>query len=99
MAISDRIAVMEGGRIAQLDSAEALYRRPNSAFVAGFVGRANLLRATVRSVADGKAPLDLGGQVLVMPAEGVPAPGSPVSVVIRPESIAIDRSKMGPTAV
>src|ERR1700692_1758542 len=50
MAISDRIAVMEAGRIAQLDTAEALYRRPTSAFVAGFIGRANLLRATVESI-------------------------------------------------
>jgi iron(III) transport system ATP-binding protein len=99
MAISDRIAVMEAGRIVQLDTAEALYRRPTSAFVAGFIGRANLLRATVRSVADGRAALDVGGEVLVMPAEGVPAPGSAVSLVIRPESIAIDQSKTGPTAV
>jgi iron(III) transport system ATP-binding protein len=99
MAISDRIAVMEGGRIVQLDTAEALYRRPASAFVAGFIGRANLLRATVRSVADGRATLDVGGEMLVMRAEGVPAPGNPVSVVVRPESIAIDPSNAGPTAV
>jgi ABC-type Fe3+/spermidine/putrescine transport system ATPase subunit len=99
MAISDRIAVMEGGRIVQLDTAEALYRRPASAFVAGFIGRANLLRATVRSVADGRATLDVGGETLVMLAEGVPAPGSSVSVVIRPESIAIDRSNKGSTAI
>jgi ABC-type Fe3+/spermidine/putrescine transport system ATPase subunit len=39
MAISDRIAVMEAGRIVQLDTADALYRRPASAFVAGFIGR------------------------------------------------------------
>jgi iron(III) transport system ATP-binding protein len=99
MAISDRIAVMEGGKIAQLDTAEALYRRPTSAFVAGFIGRANLLRATVHSVADGKAMLDVGGEMLTMRAEGVPAPGSAVSVVIRPESIAIAASNTGPKAV
>jgi iron(III) transport system ATP-binding protein len=99
MAISDRIAVMEAGQIAQLDTAEALYRRPTSAFVAGFIGRANLLHATVRSVADGVAILDVGGEMLTIPAGGVPAPGSSVSVVARPESIAIDQSKTGPTAV
>ncbi len=99
MAISDRIAVMEAGRIVQLDTAEALYRRPASAFVAGFIGRANLLRAIVRSVADGRATLDVGGQILVMPAEGVPAAGDPVSVVVRPEKVAIVASNTGPTAV
>jgi iron(III) transport system ATP-binding protein len=99
MAISDRIAVMEGGRIVQLDTAEALYRRPTSAFVAGFIGRANLLHATVRSVAGGLAMLDVGGETLTMTAEGVPAPGSVVNVVVRPESIAIEKSGQGPTAV
>src|ERR1043166_5672150 len=42
MAISDRIAVMNAGTIAQLGDAEELYRRPASAFVAGFIGRTNL---------------------------------------------------------
>jgi iron(III) transport system ATP-binding protein len=101
MAISDRIAVMEGGRVVQLDTAEALYRRPTSAFVAGFIGRANLLRATVRSVAGGRATLDVGGEMLVMPADGMPEPGNLVSVIVRPESIGIDKDKSnaGLTAV
>src|SRR6201746_1741557 len=99
MAISDRIAVMEAGRIVQLDTAEALYRRPPSACVAGFIGRANLLRATVESVGDGRATLDIGGERLVMSAEGMPAPGQPVTVVVRPASIAIEKSGQGPTAV
>ena len=100
MAISDRIAVMEAGRIVQLDTAEALYRRPISAFVAGFIGRANLLRATVESVSDdNRATLDVGGQKLVMRSEGVPSPGNPVSVVVRPESIAIVAPNTGLAAV
>ena len=73
MAISDRIAVMEAGRIVQLDSAEALYRRPASAFVAGFIGRANLLRAIVESVSQGRATLDVGGQKITVSAQGVRA--------------------------
>src|SRR6201747_2629441 len=99
MAISDRIAVMEAGRIVQLDTAEALYRHPASAFVAGFIGRANLLRAIVESVNANTAILDVGGEMLTMPADGVPAPGSSVNVVIRPESIAIEKSGQGPAAV
>jgi ABC-type Fe3+/spermidine/putrescine transport system ATPase subunit len=99
MAISDRIAVMEGGRIAQLGTAQTLYRRPASAFVAGFIGRANLLRATVRRVADGVATLDVQGETLTMPADGVPAAGSAVSVVVRPESIALATSNAGAAVV
>jgi iron(III) transport system ATP-binding protein len=50
-------------------------------------------------VANGVATLDVDGEMLTMPADGLPAPGSPVNVVIRPESIAIEKSKTGPTAV
>jgi iron(III) transport system ATP-binding protein len=99
MAISDRIAVMEGGRIAQLGTAQALYRRPASAFVAGFIGRANLLRATVQRVADGVATLDVQGETLTMPADGVLAAGSAVSVVVRPESIGLATSTAGAAVV
>jgi ABC-type Fe3+/spermidine/putrescine transport system ATPase subunit len=95
MAISDRIAVMEAGRIVQLDTAEALYRRPASAFVAGFIGRANLVHGEVVSVADGRATLDVGGNRLVMRADRVPTPGNRVSVVVRPEAIAIVGSDTG----
>lgn len=99
MAISDRIAVMETGQIAQLDTAEMLYRHPTSAFVAGFIGRANLLRATVESVSQENAILDIGGQKLRVRAEGAPAPGNPVSIVVRPEAIAIVTSNTGLTGV
>src|ERR1700710_1371830 len=75
MAISDRIAVMETGRIVQLDTAEMPYRHPATAFVAGFIGRANLLQATVESVSGGTAILDIGGQKLATPAQSPPPPG------------------------
>src|ERR1700745_4016729 len=48
MAISDRIAVMNKGMIEQLGTAEELYRNPASVFVARFIGRSNLIEATVR---------------------------------------------------
>jgi iron(III) transport system ATP-binding protein len=99
MAISDRIAVMEAGRIVQLDTPEVLYRCPTSAFVAGFIGRANLLRATVESISENQATLDIGGQKLVVPAQGAPPAGNPVSVVVRPEAIAMVSSMTGLTAV
>ena len=89
MAISDRIAVIDSGRVAQLGSAEELYRRPASAFIAGFIGRANLLRGTVRTVADGDVVLDVVGQTVRLKATAPIASGAWVSAVVRPESIAI----------
>jgi iron(III) transport system ATP-binding protein len=95
MAISDRIAVMESGRIAQLDTAEALYRNPGSAFVAAFIGRANLLRARVKEAIPGRATLDIDGENLAIACDKAPAPGSIVNAVIRPESISIVRQSTG----
>jgi spermidine/putrescine ABC transporter ATP-binding subunit len=50
--MSDRVAVMHDGRIAQIDSPETLYERPNSRYVANFVGRTNLLDVIVREKLD-----------------------------------------------
>jgi len=57
LALGDRIAVMRGGRIEQVDTPRALYRRPASLFVASFLGQANLIPA--------RAPGREGGQVTV----------------------------------
>jgi len=48
MVASDRIAVMNQGRIEQVDAPRALYARPRTRFVAGFIGRTNLLEGLVR---------------------------------------------------
>jgi iron(III) transport system ATP-binding protein len=92
MAISDRIAVMKDGSIAQLGTAEELYRRPASSFVAGFLGRANLLPATVGASGSGSVTLDIAGTTItVASTESYPA-GTKLNVMIRPERISI-----GPT--
>ena len=48
LAISDRVIVMNGGRIEQIGTPEDIYNRPHSRFVADFVGSANLIAGTVR---------------------------------------------------
>jgi ABC-type Fe3+/spermidine/putrescine transport system ATPase subunit len=87
MAISDRIAVMAEGRLAQLGTAGELYRRPASAFVAGFLGRTNLLRGTASVAGDGALSLDLGG--LAHTLRDASARTGRVCAVIRPEAIEI----------
>ncbi|MEJ0079325.1 MAG: ABC transporter ATP-binding protein [Alphaproteobacteria bacterium] len=89
MAISDRIAVMKDGSIAQLGSAEELYRRPASSFVAGFLGRANLLPATVRASGSGSVTLDVAGAAITVPSAASFPAGTQLSVMIRPERISI----------
>ncbi len=96
LAMADRVAVMDGGSLQQLGSPEALYHRPASVFVAGFIGEPamNLLPATL---ADGAAPvLRLGPYAfpLARPLLGrldEAAAERAVVFGIRPEAIAIAR--------
>jgi ABC-type Fe3+/spermidine/putrescine transport system ATPase subunit len=92
MVTSDRIAVMNAGRIEQVDAPFALYNRPRTRFVAGFIGRTNFLDARLR---DGQ--LDLGGFVLpghVLNGRS-PAPGQSLLLSVRPQSIGLSRESGG----
>ena len=90
MAISDRIAVMNKGVIEQLGTAEDLYRRPASVFVARFIGRSNLIAATVTAIAEGHADLTIAGAPHTIAHEGTGfAAGQSVLANVRPEAIAI----------
>jgi iron(III) transport system ATP-binding protein len=91
MAISDRIAIMNEGRIVQIGDAEELYQRPSSQFVAGFLGNANFIRGTVAAATAGGVALDVAGRHWTV-ATGVPVTvGDIVEAVVRPEAIALGR--------
>jgi iron(III) transport system ATP-binding protein len=89
MAISDRIAVMRAGAIAQLGTAEDLYRAPRSAFVAQFIGRVNLVESRVLAAAGGGVTVELWGASLRVPADGAHVAGARVFLVLRPESLTL----------
>jgi spermidine/putrescine transport system ATP-binding protein len=80
LTMSDRIAVMEEGRLLQVGTPEEIYERPANRFVADFIGRTNLLEATVES-ADGVCLVN-GARVPVSTEH--PA-GTKVAVCLRPE--------------
>ncbi len=85
LAMSDRIAVMSGGRIEQLGTPEEIYHRPATAFAFGFVGLSTRLQGRVASAADGHVMVDTAlGPVR---AKANFLPGSPVLVGVRPERI------------
>ena len=67
MAISDHIAVMNEGKIVQIGTAEELYLRPESPFVAQFIGKINLLEAEVKEVREAEASLEILGQIYEIP--------------------------------
>ncbi|MGK7867189.1 ABC transporter ATP-binding protein [Falsiroseomonas sp. E2-1-a20] len=90
MATSDRIAVMNAGRIEQVDAPHLLYTRPRTRFVAGFIGRTNLLPAQLRN-----GEVGFGG--ISMQAGQVPgadtAKGGDILVSVRPQSIGLHRER------
>lgn len=82
LAMSDRVAVMNNGRIEQVGSPEEIYSRPRTAFVAGFIGKTNLLACTRlddKSARCGSLEIALGE----------PAPAGAFQVSVRPEDIEI----------
>ncbi|WP_428688178.1 ABC transporter ATP-binding protein [Roseibium sp.] len=85
MSMSDRICIMGGGRIVQVGTPQELYDRPASRYVAGFVGRANILTGQVVSRSGGLAKLSLadGASVVVNDLDGDTR--ATVDVAVRPE--------------
>jgi len=93
MAMSDRIAILNRGRIHQVATPEVIYERPATRFVADFIGRNNVLDATVRTVSSNSASLQLadGSEITVNAHRRAAAveliPGRRVVVCIRAESL------------
>ncbi len=88
MTMSDRIAVMNRGKIEQLDSAENIYSHPATRFVAGFVGKVNFLGGVVRGLSQHHATIETSGGKLIVAAARQPS-GSAITVAIRPERLAL----------
>jgi spermidine/putrescine transport system ATP-binding protein len=89
LALSDRIAVMDHGRVEQLGTPEELYDAPRTLFVAGFIGTSNLLPGTVESVDAEAVTVRLANGEACMARRGGTAAGDAVNVAVRPEAIEI----------
>jgi putative spermidine/putrescine transport system ATP-binding protein len=90
MSVADRIAVMNKGKVEQFDSPVAIYDRPRTLFVNGFIGTTNLLSGKLAAIEDGIATVSLcAGALLRLPA----APGlsvqSEVLLSVRPEQLTL----------
>jgi spermidine/putrescine transport system ATP-binding protein len=91
LAMSDRIAVMNGGRVEQLGTAREIYERPATAFVADFIGSLNALDVTLGEVVGGYGVSRLGERDrIVVPVEGAVKAGAVMRVAVRPEWVRLD---------
>lgn len=86
MSMADRVAVMHGGRLVQVDTPTALYSNPASKFVADFVGSSNIFTGSVQGVNEaGETVIQVAGNQQLR--SSYPAKQKDVEVIIRPESI------------
>src|SRR5204863_4683758 len=98
MTMSNRIAVMNKGHYEQLGDPEALYERPTTRFVAGFLGVSNLLAGSVEGAADGYATVRLADDTRVRAPRAAVGDRKAVSVGVRPEKIRLHETDVEPRA-
>ncbi len=102
LSVSDRMAILDGGRILQVGTPQEVYRRPSSRTVADFIGETNFIPGRILSSSGGRARVateagELDG--VLGDASAQPAAGLAVTVSVRPECWSISASPAGPNAV
>jgi spermidine/putrescine transport system ATP-binding protein len=101
LTMSDRIAVMRAGRLEQVGTPKEIYDGPTTAFVARFIGSANLIAVRVEGTRDGRAVLRLpGARRGEAPTGGlVFEAGAPALLMVRPERLELGAREPGPDRV
>lgn len=96
MTMSDRIAVMNKGRVEQIGPPAAVYDAPSSAYVAGFIGQQNFFSGELAG-GPGSWSVDVPGATLVSSREpeGTPIAGAPTEVSVRPEHVTVSTTPLG----
>jgi iron(III) transport system ATP-binding protein len=91
LAVSDRIIVMNNAVIAQTGTPRELYEAPDTAFVADFIGEANILPCEIESVKDGTATVRIDGLKVELGARGLGK--GPAKLAVRPNRIKLQPAK------
>ena len=96
LTMSDRIAIIDKGRIQQVGTPQEIYERPTNAFVAQFIGENNMLTGTVQGINGSTCTVALDtGQVITAQRMGVDGNDSRTLVCVRPERISINGRQNG----
>ncbi|MCO1659000.1 ABC transporter ATP-binding protein [Pseudonocardia humida] len=100
LSMSDRIVVMDQGRVRQIGTPEEIYQQPADLFVADFVGTVNVLGGRVVPGRDGVAHISLDGLGDPIAVPAVPGAADEVRLAVRPEQIVVHPTGVaGPGAV
>ncbi|MBW8638706.1 ABC transporter ATP-binding protein [Hoeflea sp. WL0058] len=93
LSMSDRIALLNKGRLEQLGTPDEIYNNPRTAFVAQFVGRSNILPGQIIDVSGDRCTIQLGFGVVTCPAPKLAARGERVGLMVRPHGIVVNSAK------
>ncbi len=96
LTMSDRIAVMNEGRVEQIGTPQEIYHAPTTVFVAGFIGVANLLSAKIVGVMGERAVAEVAGQrVETLAPAWTSGAGAEATLMVRPERLRLAESGAG----
>ncbi len=105
MSISDKIIIMSKGKVEQIGTPQEIYYRPNSRFVADFIGEANFLDAQIlettqpKGEEDGKATILVGGEKMTVNNYAGLKVGDKAALVLRPEAVTLSDQGQLPCTV
>ncbi|WP_415924865.1 ABC transporter ATP-binding protein [Streptomyces sp. AK04-3B] len=99
MSMSDRIVVMNKGRVEQAATPGEIYARPASVFVADFIGRANFLEAAPERVGGGRATVTVLGRQLTVAAHPKVSADAAAYLMVRPETVSLSAVTDGGTGI
>jgi iron(III) transport system ATP-binding protein len=87
LSIADRMAILADGRVQQVGTPREVYRRPTTAFVAGFIGESNFVNGIIRRKTHENLEIETAAGWLLAPATPPFEPGHRVTLSIRPEAV------------
>ena len=93
MTVASRVAVMNFGKLIQVDTPTQIYEAPNSAYVADFIGDVNIIEGNATVHGDTVSIAWAEGQPEIIGTPSTPVPAGRVNFVIRPEKVAISSEK------
>jgi spermidine/putrescine transport system ATP-binding protein len=100
LTLSDKIAVLNHGRVVQIDTPETIYEHPLSSFVAGFLGKANFFRGKISAREDAAYRFVLpNGESFLFESEGEVLIGRDCLLTVRPEKLRLSRPGLSPTGI
>jgi spermidine/putrescine transport system ATP-binding protein len=95
LTMSDRVGVMQSGRLAQVGTPQEIYARPANPYVADFVGEANILTGTVVESDGGQVSLEAPGAPALRGVGTALRPGDQARLIVRPEAVRLVRGDPG----